>query len=225
MYLTLHLHGRHLIQTRPKQLSAPYHLPRATCQQLAMAGTEMAYNPPSPPNEFDRITLETLKSYYPAVVALIGTVGAQMTFAVVVADLPETTSSVLDKEDVRNLMVASWFMFVTLIFAGVASGLIGLLNHEALERGWFREHPGWLLYAITCNLTVITIGFAAFGCMAAAMAAYTNVGVGGFSAWFIGGGYLITMFAVVWSLAGLRKCKSTYRAQSNSGLYGKPQDC
>jgi len=153
------------------------------------------------------MTVEMLKSYYPLVVALIGTVGAQMTSAVAVADLSDTKSDVLDKEDVRKLMVASWFMFFTLIFSGFASGLLGLLNQQKLHDGWFRRHRRLLLLALIYNVTMIGVGFAAFGCMAAAMAAYTNVGVGGFAAWYIGGGYLIAVLTTIWQLAALRKGK------------------
>ncbi|KAK0711828.1 hypothetical protein B0H67DRAFT_647172 [Lasiosphaeris hirsuta] len=160
--------------------------------------------------ELDRVSIETLKSWYPTIVVIIGTVGAQMTFAVVLADLPDTASEVFAKDDFRKFVVASWSMFVTLIFSGFAGGLLGMLNEQKLRDGWFKSHRRWLRAAIACNIILITVGFAAFGCMAAAMTAYTNAGVGGFAAWQIGGGYLITILAIFWYIAHLIEYKYNF---------------
>lgn len=161
---------------------------------------ETAHPPQQPQNEFDRVALDILTSYYPAVVALIGTVGAQMTFSVVLADLPDTASDVFDTGDVRKLMAASWLMFAVIIFSGFAAGLLGIFYQKELQDGWLRQRKNriWLYLAVACNITLITTAFAAFGCMAAALSAYTNAGVGGYAAWQLGGGYLVTMLAALY---------------------------
>jgi len=170
-------------------------------------GTNNAH-PTGTPTRFDQISVQIVKSYFPVVIILLGTVGTQMTFGIILTELPETNSDVLSKEDVRRLLTASWFMFMILVFEGFVAGLVGILYEESMMDGLFRKNKFLLFLAFVNNIILEAVSFGAFGCMAAAITAYTHPAVGAVSGILIGGGFFWTLVATGWYIVHWRRGES-----------------
>jgi hypothetical protein len=119
-----------------------------------------------------------LENFYDAVIA-IAAVGSSITFTVIPSDIADPTkirgekNLRFNKEQVRELVVVSWLLFVLAL--GCASFLACFLrwNRGTLERGLKgRESNWWRLYGFCTTALLQLLGVGAFLCLALVIWAY-----------------------------------------------------
>jgi hypothetical protein len=121
---------------------------------------------PTYKHDADRVAKEILK-FYPLVVMIIATVGAQMSFTVVLSKIETPDASRADF--VRRMIGLSWLLFLGVTWFAFLAGVIDIIHGPSVEKGVLREV--WFLKygVILLVLSIEGMTFAAFLCMAIAV--------------------------------------------------------
>jgi hypothetical protein len=157
-------------------------------------------------NKFDKVALLVL-SVFPLVILIVSTVGVQMTFAVTLPDIPDPTTDFFDKQDVRRFAALSSLLFLFVVFACFAAGVLVILHGEEIKRGLLRKRRLLLVIAVAVLFAIEIITFAAFACMGLAIAAYDSR-VGFFAVAMVILGALLTCVATAAYLVHFKRGKS-----------------
>lgn len=157
----------------------------------------------------DKIALRLL-NLFPIVILVVSTVGAQITFSIILSDIADPTrldplnSSLLtpasfDKETVRCLISISWLLFIFVVFASFGAAVLLIFHEDDINQpnGYISTY--WLLrlmgIAVLIILEIITFG--AFMCLGLAVAAYVKI-VGWVAVGCIILGALLTFATTAW---------------------------
>jgi hypothetical protein len=124
--------------------------------------------------EIDKIAIRLLE-LFPIVILIVSTVGAQMTFSIILSDIANPTLASFDKETVLCLISISWLLFTFAIFASFAAAVLLIFHGDDVRSGLVSRNKLLMLMGIAVLIILEITTFGAFICLGLAVAAYVEI--------------------------------------------------